>query len=272
MRWRAPRVDELTDSDAEGEGAPHQGGVQVTWRGETGTPGAGKRSKPKQTDEEKAIAKAKKAAEAKQKMQKKRRQRQTRHRRKLSLLQKRKQPRTRSLQKNQTSLLQKTKQPYTRNLLLVRNGLLLKSALGRLTRMQMPKLLVARLLLMARLLMAWLAVALGQELMAPTIPTMESSMVTLLKNKVVVRRVLRNNIDARPSNLANFPSNPALGKTQAHQIIFDEQGLNGSSWLLWCSSWLLGSSWVDQSHIFQTMICCHVAPPHEPLTCKHQIH
>ena len=61
--------------------------------------------------------------------------------------------------------------------------------------MQMPKLLVARLLLMARLLMAWLAVALGQELMAPTIPTMESSMVILLKNKVVVRRVLRNNID-----------------------------------------------------------------------------
>ena len=69
MPWRAPRVEELTDSDAEG--APRQGGVQVTWRGETGTTGAGKRSKPKQTDEEKAIAKAKKAAEAKRKMQKK---------------------------------------------------------------------------------------------------------------------------------------------------------------------------------------------------------
>ena len=66
MPWRAPRVDELTDSDAEEEGPPHQGGVQVTWRGEAGTTGAGKRSKPKQTDEEKAIAKAKKAAEAKQ--------------------------------------------------------------------------------------------------------------------------------------------------------------------------------------------------------------
>ena len=63
MPWRAPRVEELTDSDAEGEGAPHQGGVQVTWRGETGTTGAGKRSKPKQADE--ASEKAKLAAEKK---------------------------------------------------------------------------------------------------------------------------------------------------------------------------------------------------------------